>query len=148
MHTLDSLRQKHPRISFDSYSYQEESGHLTIDFHYTLHPAIPLTTSYVFPKAKVLDNLDPFIANLGIIELISYWKAACPPEIDIHPYHLNPEQIAWWHHLLIHGMGEFFYTNNIDFTSPDFVTFTSKGPTLPPLNGSSIPKSISWYWRR
>ena len=31
------------------------------------------------------------------------------------------EQQAWWVDLLLHGMGEYFYVNDIDYTGRDFV---------------------------
>src|SRR5205823_9777689 len=41
--------------------------------------------------------------------------------IEVHAGRLTEEQTAWWEDLLIHGMGEFFFRNTIDFTSPGFV---------------------------
>ena len=35
-------------------------------------------------------------------------------------------QARWWEDLLIHGMGEYFYRNDIDFTSKDFVQIVPK----------------------
>jgi len=67
---------------------------------------------------RVVDNL---VFHLGLIELLSYWKAACSPEIEIKAGPLNQEQIKWWKDLIINGMGQFFYENKIDFTKPNFI---------------------------
>src|SRR5262249_2402689 len=51
----------------------------------------------------------------------------------VHAGSLSKEQVDWWRDLLINGMGEFFYRNDIDFTAPDFVNVhpTSNAPSRP-----------------
>ncbi len=50
-----------------------------------------------------------------------YWRLTCSPKILIKAGVINHKQARWWHELLIKGLGEFFYKNQIDFTSKDFV---------------------------
>lgn len=107
-------------------------------YDFLLEPDIKFTPTLTLPlpdKLPDLASLNPLIFHLGLVELISYYKAACPPEVVIQAGHLNSDQIAWWQDLFIHGLGEFFYTNQIDFTAPDFLTLSSAGPTpaSPPL---------------
>ncbi len=71
---------------------------------------------------SVLDNL---VFHLGLIEVLSYWKATCSPEILIKAGSLNKEQIKWWKDLIIKGMGQFFYENKIDFLKPNFLKINS-----------------------
>jgi hypothetical protein len=52
-----------------------------LDFYPETH--IPLENSNV-------GNLDNFIFNLGLIEMISYWKATCSPKIII-----KAGKLAW-----------------------------------------------------
>src|SRR5207302_5726813 len=70
--------------------------------------------------------------HLGLIEIPSYWKTACSPEIVSGAGDLDEYQLAWWKKLLINGQGEFFFTNDIDFMQPDFVRFTIQDPGLNP----------------
>jgi len=80
----------------------------------------------------VLNNL---VFNLGLIEMLSYWKATCSPETEILAGSLNQEQIKWWKDLIDRGMGQFFYENKIDFKKPNFLKFnttqTGNNVTLP-----------------
>jgi hypothetical protein len=62
-----------------------------------------------------------------MIELISYWKAACSPRLVIRPFALHPEQTAWWKKLYFHGLGEFFYLNSIDVTEDGFMQIDCEG---------------------
>ena len=59
---------------------------------------------------------------LGLVELISYWKCACPPAVKIHCGALDAEEIAWWKRLWYHGLGEFFYRNDIQTDEDSFLS--------------------------
>jgi hypothetical protein len=52
--------------------------------------------------------------------------------------------VDWWHDLLINGMGEFFYHNDIDFTAPDFVEIRPASATdaSKPCTGSLPDQSL------
>ena len=75
------------------------------------HPQVIIPLNHVKIDAAV-NNL---IFQLGLVELISYWKAACPREIVVAAGSLTSEQITWWQDLFLSGLGEFFYRNQIDF---------------------------------
>jgi hypothetical protein len=62
-----------------------------------------------------------------MVELISYWKAACPPEVFIEAGHMDQEQINWWKKLYFNGLGEFFYLNRIEASLTDFMDIKSSG---------------------
>ncbi len=124
------LTQKHPSLTYQSYSHSIENKQLFINYHYQLAngPLFQHQLIFPLPHPQPFINQSPtlinnLIFNLGLIELFSYWKLACSPEIIINCGSLNQDQLNYWHHLLLNGMGEFFYLNQIDFTSPNFVTF-------------------------
>ena len=71
------------------------------------------------------------VFSLGLVELISYWKCVCPPEIVVHCGHLNCDEIDWWKRLWYHGLGEFFYCNEIATNFDDFVRVRCESPMLP-----------------
>src|SRR3989338_6370394 len=125
--TLTELRQKHPRLIYESFEIKRGRSNLQIQFRFLLEPDIVFTPSVTIPLPKNfnLDRIENLVFHLGLIELISYWKVACPSEIVIKAGQLSSRQIAWWKNLLINGLGEFFYQNKIDFTAPDFVRILS-----------------------
>ena len=53
------------------------------------------------------------IFSLGMVELVSYWKITCSPQVVIEAGTLNEDQILWWKDLYFNGLGEFFYVNKI-----------------------------------
>lgn len=76
--------------------------------------------------------LNSLAFGLGLMEIPSYWKATCSPEVIIRAGLLSPEQILWWRDLLLQGLGQFFYTNQIDFTGEKFVNFRVEAPSPAP----------------
>ena len=124
----DQLRDRYPQFIYESFAHQVIDGDLAIRFHFTIGPDISFD-----PEIRIksmaqasIDSIDPavldgLVFHLGLIEMLSYWKATCSAEIVVKSGSMNAEQIAWWKDLLLRGMGEFFYVNGIDFRRPDFV---------------------------
>ncbi|MBI3956354.1 hypothetical protein HY339_03790 [Candidatus Gottesmanbacteria bacterium] len=81
--------------------------------------------------------LDALHLMLGI----SYWKTFCPGIIDTGEIALTKDQAAFWNTLYTKGLGEFFYTNKIDFRR--LVQFpVSKTTTPNPLKLPTQDKSL------
>ncbi len=136
----NELREKHPYLSYDSYAYHIKNKELWCEFHYTLAPDIHFSPTIRIPlveKAPHTQDLDVFVFNLGIMEGVNYWKSAVSPQYIIKAGHLTPEQTVWWHTLIIESLGEFYYTNNIDFRPSDFLTVTSQSDKVIALSESA-----------
>ena len=134
------LRKKYPRFFYRGYSYKIEGGDLKISFDFAVPPDIRFHPKVVVKKVKQKDlarinrkTLENLIFHLGLMEIPSYWKTTCSPEIVVEAGHLDAKQIRWWKDLILNGMGEYFYKNKIDFTKPDFLAITSTG-SYPRLN--------------
>ncbi|MDL2227493.1 hypothetical protein LJC30_01205 [Odoribacter sp. OttesenSCG-928-L07] len=99
----------------------------------TTHEFSP-SLKFVFPEKYFNNNfdkdlLDSLIFNLGIVESISYWKAACCKDYFIDCGYLNQIQIKWWKELFYYGLGEFRYCNNIKTSLEDFINITTDKKT-------------------
>lgn len=125
--TFEQLRLKHPRLTYTRYRVTREDSSLVISYEFLLEPDIRLQSVVTVPFSGVVTDtiLEPFVFNLGLIEAISYWKLACPREFVVEAGHLTSEQVRFWYDLFIHGLGEFYYQNQIDFTMPDFLDIRS-----------------------
>ena len=127
------LRKKYSKFLFNSFDFKLKKEGLEITFNFKTEPNI-----HFFPKilikgitekeikrvGKALRNL---IFNLGMIEILSYWKATCSPKIEILAGTLSGEQIKWWKDLILRGMGQFFFENKINFLGRDFLEIKSVG---------------------
>lgn len=132
MKKLSFLRKKHPRFIYKSYSYKLTGNSLKIVFDFRLEPNIrskPEITIRDIKKLrlkKIGDRaINNFVFHLGLMEMLSYWKASCSPEIIIRAGYLNKEQLEWWQDLIINGLGQFFYENKIDWRAADFLKIIS-----------------------
>ena len=126
------LRTDYPVFVYESYSIKLIDNEIVIRFtfnlnnRYRFYPETriairPGISDVFFKKGGSLSDLNIFVFNIGMIELISYWKAACSPKVIVKPHMLDAEQINWWKKIYFHGLGEFFYLNGID--NPDEDTF-------------------------
>jgi hypothetical protein len=50
------------------------------------------------------EQIDILVFNIGMIELISYWKATCSPKIIIKPFKLSEKQINFRKKIYFYGL--------------------------------------------
>ena len=103
---------------YQSYNYKINQKELKISFNFLIKPNIKFKPIISIPLSKTLkdsDNLKNLIFNLGMMELISYWKLTCEKEIIVNCGYLNREQIKFFNKLYLNGLGEFFYQNKLPF---------------------------------
>ncbi|MEJ2595454.1 MAG: Mur ligase family protein, partial [bacterium] len=110
---------------------------------YTFRPefSIPMRS---FMDFENMDDaaLHELVFHIGMVELISYWKAACSPELRILPFKLSKAQENWWKKLYFNGLGEFFYVNGIEVAFDDFMHLTSSGKPLEPFDLSFANEDV------
>lgn len=117
------LRNKHPEFIYNSFKINYEGADLKVSFDFDISPDINFRPEIILPNVSLNKDIDNLVFNLGLIEMLSYWKATCSSKIIIKAGFLNEDQIKFWKKLLIKGLGEFFYTNKIDFTEKKLVEF-------------------------
>ncbi len=136
MSLYDELRRKHGSFIYHSYDLSEQDGTALLTFHFSIdeyHFYPQWTFPEEFSKLSYDRELADRIAfSLGMAELVSYWKCACPPTVYIRCGGLSTWEKNWWKKLYFNGLGEFFYRNGI---TPDFDTFmTISAPEPAPLS--------------
>jgi len=132
---LNTLRDRHPIFTYLDYhiTYDEESKNLILLYDFWMepdiafHPRVVIHGAESLPERPVLEN---FAFHLGMMELPSYWKCACPPQVVVKAGRLSSDQIDWWKDLMFRGQGEFFYLNDIDFMQDGFLEIVSAGRDL------------------
>lgn len=141
---FDELRIKHPVFTYNGYKYELSNNELHIQFDFQIDNDIRFEPKMVLQPGKHaqwpddLNKLDAIVFNIGMIELVSYWKCTCSPIIHIKPYKLNEDQQLWWAKLYWKGLGEFCYKNNIHCEFQDFLEFTFNVGS-PALTSTDIP---------
>ncbi len=116
---------------YESYSYSVDAEGLKLEFAFRLNDKIVFRPTAAIPRRPFLDFnqpkelIDTLVFNIGMIELVSYWKCVCPPVVRVLPHSLDDEQIRFWKKIYFNGLGEFFYTNGIHASLDEFMTIVS-----------------------
>ena len=123
-----SLQKKYPKFIYQDYYYKITKKRLKLFFNFRIEPDIRFRPTLVinnidlsrFKKIKK-EALNNLIFHLGLMEIPTYWKTTCSPQIIIRAGSLTGGQIKWWQDLLMRGMGQFFYENNAYWQAPRIV---------------------------
>lgn len=129
---FNDLREDYPSFVYESFSIDNTQDSIVIKFKFvienlrTFEPEIRILKSNLNIKIddKLIENAKNAIFHMGLIELISYWKATCSPNVIIKAGYINEEQINWFKKLYYYGLGELFYTNGIKTNINEFMNIT------------------------
>ena len=119
------LRKKYNSFLYRGYTVTEDSSRIYIEYDFSIeglsdfHPtwSFKKNTSECIKEDRILNQL---IFSLGMTELVSYWKIACPQNVKVNIKNIDSNEALWWKKLYFNGLGEFFYINNIE---PNFDEF-------------------------
>lgn len=132
---LEELRLKHPRLLYRSYTSDTDGQNITITYDFLLEPDIWFHPTVTIPYTATIDlkRFENFMFHVGLIEVMSYWKLACPAELVIEAAPLTATSRRFIEDVFLHGLGEFYYKNGIDFTTEKFLTIraTNEGTQQP-----------------
>lgn len=128
---FNELREKYSTFIYEKYTYKLEDGYLKIKYYFTI-PSLtvfnPTLQIKLNKDINLNDNcLDTLIFHVGLIEIISYIKCTCSPNIVIKCGYLDDSQIEWFKKLYYYGLGEFLYTNGISIDINELFNFKMEG---------------------
>ena len=133
----DAFRQTYPEFVYECYQYDVQSDGLHIVFTFRIGDSILFTPAAFVPNRPFLnfdqpkETMDTLVFNMGMIELISYWKCLCPPKVVVKCGSLSDSQIDFWKKIYFNGLGEFFYINGIHATIEDFLEIDCLNVLMP-----------------
>ena len=123
-----ALRNKFPQFSYNSFDIQLNKEQIVLKYSFSIgeeyffYPQVVIPVKPFFRLNNLnYQDLEILAFHIGMIELISYWKASCSPLMIIKPNRLNLDQINWWKNLYFNGLGEFFFRNDIQVDAENFV---------------------------
>lgn len=141
------LREDFPFFVYQSYSFKIKKKYLSVKFSFNISdkfqfkPKLKIINSDLIDFDQVdIETLNNLVFHIGMVELISYWKATCSPKVIVQPHLLDEEQANWWKKLYFNGLGEFFYLNGIQPDRDNFLSIESGGTTLA-VNNNALDES-------
>lgn len=124
------LRKKYPEFIYEKYEIIESEDDYNIIFTFNIPNLTVFNPTITIPKKGLKNScvnqeyLNELVFHVGLIELISYFKCTCSPNVIIKCGHLNEEQKKWFKKLYYNGLGEFLYTNNIEISEEELIHIT------------------------
>jgi hypothetical protein len=141
---FDTLRDTFSTFTFERQTVKLENGVLSLAFDFTLddryhfQPTLEIPARPFFSWDAIPANqLEALAFQIGMTELVSYWKIACPKRVVVKPFALTTSQIAFWKKLYYNGLGEFLYLNSIMVSESDLMALESHGEK--PFHRVEIP---------
>lgn len=105
-------------FTFDSYNFDQATGQVRLVY---LLGKVEFVETITLPMDGVNMNridqkeLDRTLFALHLIAGISYYKTTCAKHIKVKSGILSKKQADFWNETYTHGLGEFFYKNQIDY---------------------------------
>lgn len=141
---FDTLREKYKTFIYKNFKITEDKESIDIKYYFEIpnlakfEPSIQIMKKDIKYKSIDDEYVRNIVFNLGMIEVISYWKCICAQNVIIECGNLNEEQKQWFKKLYYNGTGEFRYINNIHIEQEKFVNFIINENIK-----SIIPESVS-----
>lgn len=125
----DELIGMYPSFIYHSYKITALSNAVHIEFDFEIENLTHFNPTWTIPVELSFDVSDPIfeqlVFSIGMVELVSYWKATCSPNVEVKCGYLSDEQKNWWKKLYFNGLGEFFYTNGVTPNMDSFMNITT-----------------------
>ena len=122
------LREKYPSFSYNGWQLTRENDEIKIAFDFSIdglcdfHPSTRIPVKELHMANDYNSEIaEKIVFNLGMVELISYWKCACPKTVNVKCGYLSEKDIKWYKKLYFGGLSEFFYINGIETDEENFM---------------------------
>lgn len=121
------FRSMYKEFIYHSYEIKENKDSIEIKYEFEIPNLSKFEPKIVIQKKNIKfesvnnDYIRYLAFNLGMVELISYWKCACPKNVIIKCGYLDEYQINWFKKLYYYGIGEYRYINHINITQDELM---------------------------
>ena len=131
---FDALRKDFSTFTFEQQTVKREEGSLFLAFEFNLDDRYHFQPTLEIPIRSFFDwnsipeeQLQALAFQIGMTEMVSYWKMACPKRVVVKPFALTESQKAFWKKLYYNGLGEFLYLNSITVSEADLMEIETVG---------------------
>jgi hypothetical protein len=124
---FEELRKQYPNFIYEKYEINELDDKYELVFTFSITGLTEFKPVVRLPKTdKVIDRelFEYLVFHIGLIELVSYFKCTCSPNVEIKAGYIDNEQVEWFKKLYYYGLGEFMYVNNINCPYDELMNIT------------------------
>lgn len=171
------LRQEYPLFVYRSFEEKSTKSSIVISFTFEVYdrfsnmafcfkPEWEIPSRRFYNRENISTELwNTLLFNIGMIELISYWKCTASAKVEIAcscASSLDSQAVQFWKNIYFDGLGEYFYLNNIETDKQSFMELfpsdkpssfskTIKPISIPLSNGIIVPigggkdSVVSWH---
>ena len=129
-HTFTLLRTVHREFIYHGFTISPVADGVKVVYNFEIPELCEFHPTWMFPfeRADAEDEtLNALLFDLGMVELVSYWKCCCPELVKVECGRLDARRTAFYKKLYFNGLGEFFYRNDIKTDIDSFMTIESSG---------------------
>ena len=125
---FNKFRKEYPTFIYDSYEVIEDEENLKIIYNFEIEGLTKFNPYYIINKKYIKNNninkdlFNYLVFHIGLIELISYFKCTCSPNVIINAGYIDDDQINWFKKLYYYGLGEMLYTNGINISEEELMS--------------------------
>ena len=125
--SFNELRSKYLNFIYNGFDIDYDNEYMIITYHYEIegltkfNPITKIPLKSINLNNKNNEFINYLVFHVGLVELISYWKCTCSPNVIIKAGYMDNYQIEWFKKLYFYGLGEFFYVNNIETNIDEFM---------------------------
>ena len=133
MDKFNDLRNKYEEIIYKGFTIDEGNETFKIMYNFVIPNLISFNPTISFNIDLFINEnlneklLNKIIYRLGLIELISYYKAVCPKKIVLENGYISKDEENFFKKIFYNGLGEFFYQNNININEEELFEFVING---------------------
>ncbi len=127
------FRQEYPAFYYRSYQVKEEEDFYLLEYLFEIPSLAKFQPTIKIYKENIVNHdlsyLSYLAFQIGLVELVSYWKCTCSPNVIIEAGSLDENQKQWFLKLYYWGLGEFRYVNQIECELDSWMNISSVGKT-------------------
>lgn len=135
---------QHSQFTFTSFAFSPKNGRVVLRYRLDdleFHEQLLLPMDGVDTTAVDWEAFDRALFGLHLAGGVSYWKTRCPRNIVIESGELAKEQALFWNDFYTKGLGEFFYTNKIDYHGLVRFPYTEPFDVAQGVSGADVQRT-------
>lgn len=124
---------KYDTFIFDKFTINYLESKVEIKYYYEIKGLKSFIHKITIPVSNKNINKDyvhNLAFNIGVLEIVSYFKATLAKKIIINCGYLDSYQQEFFKKIFYYGLGEFQYVNKIDISYDDFIQFETHGEKI------------------